>query len=179
MGCASSKSGITSAIGNDGDEKDYHDRYLEDRALGQGEFGQVKLVHDMRLRGKPHAVPLACKALKKGFTFRDNTIYAPLKPEVLQRECKILKTLAGKRYNLRLVGLYESSSTVYVVTEYCAGGEMMPYVTKAYPDGIRTEDCSRIAYQLLSALDHCSAHGVIHRDIKPENIMVSTVVELC
>ena len=49
---------------------------------------------------------------------------------------------------------------------------MMEYVTKAYPSGIRTEDVSRISYQLLSAVDHCAKHGVIHRDIKPANIMV-------
>ena len=174
MGCASSKTGITTTLGNDGDDKAYHERYLEDRILGQGEFGQVKLVHDMALRHDPDADPLACKVLKKGFTFKDNTLYAPLKPEVLQRECRILQTLTGKRYNLKLEGLYESGSTVFVVTEYCAGGEMMEYVTNAYPDGIRTEDISRIAYQLLSAVDHCAKHGVIHRDIKPENIMVST-----
>ena len=175
MGCASSKTGITTTLGNDGDDKAYHERYLEDRILGQGEFGQVKLVHDMALRHDPDADPLACKVLKKGFTFKDNTLYAPLKPEVLQRECRILQTLAGKRYNLKLEGLYESGSTVFVVTEYCAGGEMMEYVTNAYPDSIRTEDASRIAYQLLSAVDHCAKHGVIHRDIKPENIMVNTM----
>lgn len=174
MGCASSKTGITSTLGNNGDDKAYHDRYLEDRVLGQGEFGQVKLVHDMQCRNNPDAEPLACKVLKKGFTFKDNTIYAPLKPEVLQRECKILQTLAGKRYNLKLEALYESGSTVYVITEYCAGGEMMEYVTNAYPGGIRTEDASRIAYQLLSAVDHCAKHNVIHRDIKPENIMFKT-----
>ena len=70
MGCASSKAGITSTLGNNGDDKAYHDRYLEDRILGQGEFGQVKLVHDMSLRNNPDAVPLACKVLKKGFTFK-------------------------------------------------------------------------------------------------------------
>jgi len=174
MGCASSKAGITSALGNNGDDKAYHERYLEDRVLGQGEFGQVKLVHDMSRRNNPEAEPLACKILKKGFTFKDNTIYAPLKPEVLQRECQILQTLAGKRYNLKLEALYESGSVVYVITEYCAGGEMMEYVTNAYPGGIRTEDASRIAYQLLSAVDHCAKHNVIHRDIKPENIMFKT-----
>ena len=26
--------------------------------------------------------------------------------------------------------------------------------------------------QLLAALSHCNAHGVIHRDIKPANIMI-------
>jgi serine/threonine protein kinase len=36
---------------------------------------------------------------------------------------------------------------------------------------LRTEDVSRISYQLLSAVAHCAKHQVIHRDIKPENTM--------
>ena len=50
---------------------------------------------------------------------------------------------------------------------------MMPYVSKAFQDtgGLRTEDVSRISYQLWSAVNHCAKHNVIHRDIKPENVM--------
>eukprot|EP00956_Cyclotella_meneghiniana_P023632 scaffold46412_cov66-Cyclotella_meneghiniana.AAC.8 len=47
---------------------------------------------------------------------------------------------------------------------------MIPYVTNAFNSkdgGLRTEDVSRISYQLFSAVDHCAKHGVIHRDIKP------------
>jgi serine/threonine protein kinase len=43
----------------------------------------------------------------------------------------------------------------------------MEYVGSQAHD-LRTEDVSRIAYQLLSACDHCFRHRVIHRDIKPE-----------
>ena len=50
---------------------------------------------------------------------------------------------------------------------------MMSYVSKAFQDtgGLRTEDVSRISYQLWSAVNHCAKHNVIHRDIKPENVM--------
>lgn len=50
---------------------------------------------------------------------------------------------------------------------------MMPYLSKAFQDtgGLRTEDVSRISYQLWSAINHCAKHNVIHRDIKPENVM--------
>lgn len=50
---------------------------------------------------------------------------------------------------------------------------MMPYLSEAFQDtgGLRTEDVSRISYQLWSAVDHCAKHNVIHRDIKPENVM--------
>lgn len=53
---------------------------------------------------------------------------------------------------------------------------MMPYLSKAFQDtgGLRTEDVSRISYQLWSAVNHCANHNVIHRDIKPENVMFCT-----
>ena len=48
---------------------------------------------------------------------------------------------------------------------------MLEYTAKNMAEGLRTEDVSRIAYQLLSAVDHCDKHNIFHRDIKPENIM--------
>jgi serine/threonine protein kinase len=32
--------------------------------------------------------------------------------------------------------------------------------------GLRTEDISRISFQLFDAVSHCAKHGIIHRDIK-------------
>jgi calcium-dependent protein kinase len=155
----------------DGDEEAYHGRYLEDEVLGQGEFGVVKLVHDMLKRDDASsAVPLACKVLRKGAVFKDNTLYSPVKPEILRGEIEILRALAGVRYCLKLESVYETPKVLYMVTEFCGGGEMMEYVGNQKED-LRTEDVSRIAFQLLSALDHCTKHNVIHRDIKPENVM--------
>jgi len=154
---------------SDGGEEDYHKQYLEDQVLGEGQFGVVKMVHDVR-ESAHHAAPLACKVLRKGVVFKDNTLYSPIKPEVLRGEVEILRTLAGKEYCLKMVALFESPKMLYMVTEFCAGGEMMEYVAKQKED-LRTEDVSRIAFQLLSAVNHCAIHHVIHRDIKPENIM--------
>lgn len=173
MGCLSSKPQLIDFAA--GDDAAYMERYLEDRVLGEGEFGVVHLVHDVRAKDPQNAEPLASKTLRKGVTFKDNTIYSPLKPEVLRRECNILRVLRGQCYNLKLIAIYESPSTIRIVTEYCSGGDMTQYVINAYgkgeATGLRTEDVSRISYQLLSAVDHCARHGVIHRDIKPENIM--------
>ena len=89
---------------------------------------------------------------------------------MLRGEVQILRTLDGKNYNLKLVSIFETPKVIYMVTEFCGGGEMMEYVGNREED-LRTEDVSRIAFQLLSAVDHCAKHGVIHRDIKPENVM--------
>mmetsp|Transcript_28195 Transcript_28195/g.47922 ORF Transcript_28195/g.47922 Transcript_28195/m.47922 type:complete len:572 (-) Transcript_28195:1807-3522(-) len=171
MGCLNSKPSYIENV--TGGEKDYQERFLETKTLGEGEFGVVKLVHDVKAKDLIHSKPLAVKYLRKGFTFKDNTLYSPLKKEMLQGEVEILRQLNGECYNLKLVSVYESPSMIYMITEYCEGGEMMPYLSKAFQDtgGLRTEDVSRICYQLWSAVNHCAKHKVIHRDIKPENVM--------
>jgi calcium/calmodulin-dependent protein kinase I len=180
----------------DGGEVDYHERFMEDHVIGEGEFGQVKLVIDVReeldhpknndndkatattmmmMAAASSPIPKACKILRKGMTFKDNTIYSPIKPEILRGEVEMLRALSGQAYCLALVAVYESRRTIYIVTEFCGGGAMMEYVA-AQKDDLRTEDVSRIAFQLFSAIDHCANHGIMHRDIKPEN---SYVVPVC
>lgn len=153
---------------SDGGEDAYHSRFLEDKLLGEGEFGVVTLVVDMKANNGEGG-PAACKTLRKGMVFKDNVLYSPLKPEVLKAECEILQTLAGEHYCLKLIAIYETPKLIYIVTELCAGGEMMEYVSKQV--NLRTEDVSRIAFQLLSAVNHCASHNIIHRDIKPANSM--------
>ncbi|KAL3797643.1 hypothetical protein HJC23_013475 [Cyclotella cryptica] len=175
MGCiVSHPSYIASSAGS---LKDYQKRYLETKTLGEGEFGVVKLAHDVTEKDLINSTPLAVKYLRKGYQFKDNTIYSPIKKEVMVGEVEILRMLNGECYNLKLVAVYETPSHILILTEYCEGGEMIPYVTQAFKSssqgqgGLRTEDVSRISYQLLSAVDHCDKHGVIHRDVKPENVM--------
>jgi len=177
----------------DGGEKDYHHRFIEDRVLGEGEFGVVTLVHDLsikrerkissekrtlfimndKLRCDYDDSSMACKMLRKGMVFKHNTVYAPLKPEVLRREVAILRKLEGKNFCLSIKAVYETSRVIYLITEVCAGGDMFQYVSRREED-LRTDEVSRISYQLLSAVDHCAKNNVINRDIKPENIMFAT-----
>ncbi|EJK43840.1 hypothetical protein THAOC_37677 [Thalassiosira oceanica] len=201
MGCMASKPDyIESAAGG---EKEYLTNYVEGKTLGQGEFGVVKLVTDVREKDSANAKPKACKYLKKGYVFKDNTLYAPVKRSVLEGEVDILRRLDGKCYCLRLCDVYESPSQIYMITGegFSSGSEfascqqsnleeqlsklsrilrgwgddvsILPWVSKAFQDtsGLRTEDVSRISYELWSAVDHCAKNKVLHRDIKPENIM--------
>lgn len=83
----------------------------------------------------------------------------------------MLRALSKDAYNycLKLHSIYETPRLILVVTELCAGGEMMEYVAKQEQD-LRTEDVSRIAFQLLTAFECCGRHHIIHRDVKPENV---------
>ena len=166
----------------DGDKKDFHERFIEEEVLGQGEFGVVKQVRE--LSGGASQQPLACKTLRKGIVFKDNQLFAPLPPLMLRGEIEMLRALQissafktnssknvkGHNFCLQLHSVYESSKDILVITELCQGGEMLEYVAKQETD-LRTEDISRIAYQLLAAVDHCAQRKIIHRDIKPQNVM--------
>mmetsp|Transcript_337 Transcript_337/g.657 ORF Transcript_337/g.657 Transcript_337/m.657 type:complete len:474 (-) Transcript_337:470-1891(-) len=165
MGCVGSKAAYSAGSGT---EAEYKSTFTEKNHLGRGEFGVVKLV--VKKSGSD-SEPYAVKVLNKGFSFKDNVVYTPMKPEALKMEIDILRVLGGKKFNLGLDSVYESSSKLYIVTEICTGGEMLEYTSDIMAEGLRTEEVSRIAYQLLSAVDHCDRHNILHRDIKPENIM--------
>jgi len=89
----------------DGGEDAYHKRYMEGEVLGEGEFGQVRLVHDMAQQQQHHQqqqqrngmdrnamnTPYASKVLKKGMVFKDNTLYSPIK---VSRNLSVCRSLS-------------------------------------------------------------------------------------
>jgi calcium-dependent protein kinase len=83
----------------------------------------------------------------------------------------MLRTLAGQCYCLQLCAVYESTKRLYVVTECCLGGTMTQYVAASSGTSFTTRDVSRIAEQILRAVQHCAKYHILHRDIKPDNIM--------
>lgn len=163
MGCTNSAP-LLEAV--DGDQQAYSARFVEILVLGAGAFGQVKLVAEKSNSNEKYA----CKTLAKGVVFKDNTLYPPLPPETLRGEIEMLRILGGKNYCMKLVAVYETPKVLLIVTECCAGGELMEYVSSQKED-LRTEDISRISFQLLSSVDHCAKNNILHRDIKPENTM--------
>jgi serine/threonine protein kinase len=62
------------------------------------------------------------------------------------------------------------NDTVLLVTELARGGELFDRLVEA---GNFAEHVVRhVMWQLLSALAHLHARGLVHRDVKPENILV-------
>ncbi|KAF0031317.1 hypothetical protein F2P81_015872 [Scophthalmus maximus] len=77
------------------------------------------------------------------------------------------QTLLGKEIKI----LKETASSVYLVMEYCNGGDLADYL---HSKGTLSEDTIRVfLQQIAGAMRVLQAKGIIHRDLKPQNILLS------
>ena len=65
---------------------------------------------------------------------------------------------------------FESPKYIYIVMEYCEGGELFERITKSN-ENFSEEMVASIMKKLFLAVNHCHAKKIAHRDLKPENIM--------
>ncbi|TNN01438.1 serine/threonine-protein kinase ULK2 [Takifugu flavidus] len=89
---------------------------------------------------------------------------------LLGKEIKILKELQHEN----IVGLYdvqETPNSVFLVMEYCNGGDLADYLQAK---GTLREDTLRVfLQQIAAAMRILNSKGIIHRDLKPQNILLS------
>ncbi|XP_029999891.1 serine/threonine-protein kinase ULK1a isoform X1 [Sphaeramia orbicularis] len=88
---------------------------------------------------------------------------------LLSKEIKILKEL--KHDNIvRLLDYQEMGGCVYLVMEYCNGGDLAEYL---HSKGTLSEDTIRIfVQQIAQAMKVLQSRGILHRDLKPQNILL-------
>ncbi|XP_078808841.1 serine/threonine-protein kinase ULK1a isoform X2 [Oryzias latipes] len=88
---------------------------------------------------------------------------------LLGKEIKILKEL--KHGNIvRLLDYQEIGGCVYLVMEYCNGGDLAEYL---HSKGTLSEDTIRIfLQQIAQAMKVLQSKGILHRDLKPQNILL-------
>lgn len=83
--------------------------------------------------------------------------------------------LTGHENIVELKELYEDKSAVYIVMEFCEGGELFEGIVKR---GFYSEKCAaKIFRQVMKVVCDCHCLGVMHRDLKPENFLFSTADE--
>jgi serine/threonine-protein kinase len=133
------------------------DRYRLERELGRGGMATVYLAHDLR-----HDRPVALKLLRP-------ELAASLGPERFLQEIRI----AARLRHPHILPLHDSGETagrLWYTMPYVEGESLRQRLARE--GQLPIEQAVRIATQVLSALGHAHAHGVIHRDIKPENVLL-------
>ncbi|XP_011346822.2 serine/threonine-protein kinase ULK2 [Ooceraea biroi] len=129
--------------------------------IGTGAFA---VVFRGRHRKKPNLV-VAIKSITKKTLAKSQ--------DLLKKEIKILKALT-KLHHENVVALYdckESNHNVFLVMEYCNGGDLGDYLNAK---GTLSEDTIRLFLkQLVRAMKVLHAKGIVHRDLKPQNILLN------
>ncbi|ESK91728.1 other ulk ulk protein kinase [Moniliophthora roreri MCA 2997] len=156
--------------------------YVLGSEIGKGSFATVyKGYHEESRK------PVAIKTVKR------DKLTAKLF-ENLQSEIQILKLLSN-RHITKLIDIVRAESYIYLVMEYCSGGDLTNYIKKRgrvdtleyipspgaapqyYPHP-RTGGLDEIVVrsflrQLARALKFLRNRDLIHRDIKPQNLLLS------
>ena len=132
--------------------------YKLNSKIGQGSFGKVFLAEDNS--GEKYAV----KCFKKKKFTSDNFSINEIKIGLKVKHPNILG----------IKEIYEDMKSIYLVMEYCNGGNLLDYIVKA-PSG-KLDDITtvNIIIQILDAVNYL--HNIIkicHRDIKLENCLIS------
>ncbi|XP_067340182.1 serine/threonine-protein kinase ULK1 isoform X3 [Channa argus] len=126
--------------------------------IGHGAFA---VVFKGRHREK-HDWEVAVKCINKKNLAKSQTL--------LGKEIKILKELKHENI-VALLDFQETASSVYLVMEYCNGGDLADYL---HSKGTLSEDTIRVfLQQIAGAMRVLQAKGIIHRDLKPQNILLS------
>lgn len=69
--------------------------------------------------------------------------------------------------------LEDSSNLVYLVLDYCPGGDLNTMLMDTRIFAGENELIKSVFLQIVGAVEHCHSKGVYHRDLKPENILCS------
>ncbi|XP_026227461.1 serine/threonine-protein kinase ULK2 [Anabas testudineus] len=89
---------------------------------------------------------------------------------LLGKEIKILKELQHENI-VALYDVQETPNSVFLVMEYCNGGDLADYLQAK--GTLREETLRVFLQQIAAAMRILNSKGIIHRDLKPQNILLS------
>ena len=138
---------------------DIHNRFRLYKVIGQGSTAVVHL-----------AVHLSSKTSYAIKEFNKRKTESRKKGKLsLSNEISILRNLSHPNIS-KLCEVHETDSSVYLVFEYCGGGDLQTLLNKGR--SLEKSEISNIMTGLLTGLDYLQNRGLIHRDIKPANILI-------
>jgi calcium-dependent protein kinase len=89
----------------------------------------------------------------------------------VQRELCIMHHLSGHPNIVTIKGAYEDVTSVYLVMELCAGGQLFDrIIQRGHYSETKAAELTRT---IVGVIEACHSLGVMHRDLKPENVLFS------
>ncbi|XP_045475071.1 serine/threonine-protein kinase grp-like [Harmonia axyridis] len=150
-------SAITDSEGSEKGVKKFVDDWLiYDTILGEGAFGEVRLIANRKTREK-----IACKIMDFA-KYKGSEV-------AITREIRIHSVLNHENI-IKYYGLRKEPTRVYLFLEYAPGGELFQQIEPGV--GMPSRDAQMYMKQLVRGVSYLHSKGITHRDIKPENILL-------
>ncbi|TVU48573.1 hypothetical protein EJB05_08214 [Eragrostis curvula] len=133
--------------------------YVLQRLVGKGSFAKV-----FRAAHRRTGAPVAVKAIDRELV--DKRVH-----EGILQEREILNSISHPNI-LRLLDTIDTGKVLYLVLEYCDGGDLDSFLNKhgRLPEAT-AKDLMR---QLAEGLKVLRGRNIVHRDLKPQNLLLST-----
>ncbi len=135
----------------------FEGQYTVEREIGKGGNARIYLARDA------DGCPVALKILHP-------ELLVSVAADRFLREIKLAKQLDHPHIS-RLLDSGEREWLVYYVMTYIEGPTLREHLARVGRMGVA--ETLRLAGDLLDALDHAHAHGIVHRDVKPDNVVLA------
>ena len=138
--------------------------YIIQNELGCGGFAKVyQGIHI------PTGEKVAIKIMDKSQLMED-----PLNFQRVENEISILKKVHHKNI-IKLYELMESPQKIYLVMEFCEGGELFDYIVNHKK--LSEKQACKFFQEIINSLEYLHSQSIVHRDIKPENMLLYNIKE--
>lgn len=133
--------------------------YNDENVIGKGQFGYVYQGYDVRTNEV-----VAIKVIP--VSILENKFFEYL----LINEIGALKKL-NTPYIVRFIDLKLTMHNIYLITEFCNGGDLSGLLTKK--GRLNEDEVCDILWQIAEAFKQMKEFHMLHRDLKPPNILLN------
>jgi len=144
-------------------ENDILSKYKFGFILGEGAYSEVFLATSVDTGDKV--------AIKRIHKLSKDDLWT--KRKGAQKDEITLLMLLNHPKIIKLKEFFETRDKLYIVQEYCAGGNLSDMIRRERKEGGLSETrVKNIFIQLLQAVNYLHSMNIVHRDIKSENILL-------
>ena len=80
----------------------------------------------------------------------------------------------NSEYIIKLYDTEEDEKYIYMVLEYCNGGDLINYQAKLNNKVFTLDKATTVLAEVIIGLEHLHKEGYLHRDIKSQNVLIKT-----
>ncbi|CAE7494536.1 CPK1 [Symbiodinium natans] len=89
----------------------------------------------------------------------------------IRREMSLLLMLQHRNI-VKLIDVFESKDTFFLVMELVRGGDLSEYLLKKPHGRLDDKEACHVFLQIVEGLSHIHSKNIVHRDLKPQNILL-------